>query len=45
VAVLDKQVKALSKKVRQCISLLDRQKAGEPLNPQELEKLSKMQCW
>ena len=45
VAVLDKQVKALGKKVRQCISLLDRQKAGEPLNPQELEKLSKMQGW
>eukprot|EP00877_Chromochloris_zofingiensis_P011035 jgi/Chrzof1/6185/Cz17g14200.t1 len=44
-AVIDKQIKALSKKVRQCEALLQRQAAGEKLSPQEQEKLDKMKSW
>jgi hypothetical protein len=43
--VLDKQIKALSKKLRQCISLEQRKAAGDVLSPQELEKVSKMAGW
>ncbi|KIZ02013.1 hypothetical protein MNEG_5945 [Monoraphidium neglectum] len=45
-AVVDKQIKALNKKVRQCQSLATREKqGGEPLTSQEREKLDKMPGW
>jgi hypothetical protein len=44
-AVLDRQIKALSKKVRQCQALSSRQAAGEALSQQETEKLGKMPGW
>jgi hypothetical protein len=44
-AVLDRQIKALSKKVRQCQALSSRQAAGEALSQQEQEKLGKMPGW
>lgn len=44
-ATLDRQIKALSKKVRQCQALLARQTAGEALSAQEAEKVSKMPGW
>jgi uncharacterized protein with WD repeat len=44
-ATLDKQIKALSKKVRQCQALVTRQKAGEALSAQEAEKVAKMPGW
>lgn len=42
---LDKQIKALSKKVRQCQALVDRQAGGEALSQQEAEKVAKMAAW
>uniref|UniRef100_A0A383VQF8 WIBG Mago-binding domain-containing protein n=1 Tax=Tetradesmus obliquus TaxID=3088 RepID=A0A383VQF8_TETOB len=44
-AVLDRQIKALSKKVRQCQALNTRAAAGEALSAQEQEKLGKMPGW
>jgi len=44
-AALDKQIKALSKKVRQCQALAHRQSTGEVLSPQEAEKVAKMPGW
>jgi hypothetical protein len=44
-ATLDRQIKALSKKVRQCQALLTRQTAGEALSAQEAEKVLKMPGW
>lgn len=44
-AVLDKQIKTLGKKVRQCQALLYKQSTGEPLSHQEQEKVSKMSSW
>lgn len=44
-AALDRQIKALSKKVRQCQALLTRQSAGEALSAQEAEKVAKMPGW
>lgn len=43
--MLDRQIKALSKKVRQCQALCTRQAAGEALSQQEQEKLGKMPGW
>jgi hypothetical protein len=44
-AALDRAIKALSKKVRQCQSLLERKNKGEALSPQEAEKVAKMPGW
>jgi uncharacterized protein with WD repeat len=44
-ATLDRQIKALSKKVRQCQALVTRQAAGEALSAQEAEKVAKMPGW
>lgn len=45
-AALDKQIKALSKKLRQCEALEERRKGGgEPLSAVEQEKLGKVPGW
>ncbi|KAI8472251.1 MAG: hypothetical protein J3K34DRAFT_213570 [Monoraphidium minutum] len=45
-AAVDRQIKALSKKVRQCQALATREKGGgEALSSQEREKLEKMPGW
>lgn len=43
--VMQKQIRSLNKKVRQCDSLFARQQAGEALTEQEQEKVRKMVAW
>lgn len=42
---LEKRLRALRKKLRQVDSLQDKQAAGQPLTPEESEKLNHAQQW
>lgn len=44
-SALEKQIRALKKKLRQCEALVERKDAGQELTAPEKEKLSKMPGW
>jgi uncharacterized protein with WD repeat len=44
-ALLEKQIRALTKKLRQCDALSERKKSGQSLSGPEQEKLGKAPAW
>ncbi|GAX82018.1 hypothetical protein CEUSTIGMA_g9446.t1 [Chlamydomonas eustigma] len=44
-AMLEKDMRKLKKKIRECDLLVDKHKNGDPLTTQEEEKLSKLTLW
>jgi len=45
ISALDRKGKALRKKIKQAVVLVERRKAGEKLTSQELEKVQKAAIW